>query len=396
MNSQKSTGPRTTQGKAASRYNALKHGIFATTQIMFDEKAEDLAELAAEYHEHHNPADPEQRFLVDTLVNNEWRLRRLRRVEAELWQSASNVFLEKHRSPSPLLGRRLRHRPLPNFERLQRIVVTACASAPITAPSNNLKVEQALSPANPAPPPQECRTRPASRFCLDPHPATRTIQTHFRENGFVWARSAKPRRLASGPPLPATPQTPMETIAFAKSRADDERDCKLTFRHLRLQRSLRENGPLPPPAAPSAESVTRVLEIAPFTLAAKPSEVTAAARKEYARIMQAEGLAFVGLHWLMMSPPELHVTTPDAETRRRGWQHVRDLIDLCADLSPEGEGASKSVMVFGSPASSVVPPAACRALEATRRHMVDGLASVRACRLPEFAVSLRFCSKRCR
>ena len=43
MNSQKSTGPRTTQGKAASRFNALKHGIFATAQIMFDESAEDLA-----------------------------------------------------------------------------------------------------------------------------------------------------------------------------------------------------------------------------------------------------------------------------------------------------------------------------------------------------------------
>jgi len=37
-------------------YNALQHGIFATTQIIFDEKAEDLAELAAAYHENHSPA----------------------------------------------------------------------------------------------------------------------------------------------------------------------------------------------------------------------------------------------------------------------------------------------------------------------------------------------------
>src|ERR1700677_4836746 len=89
MNSQPSTGPRTTAGQAASRYNALKHGIFATTQIMFDERAEDLAELAAEHHEHRSPADADQRFLVDTLINNEWRLRRLRRVEAELWEYAA-------------------------------------------------------------------------------------------------------------------------------------------------------------------------------------------------------------------------------------------------------------------------------------------------------------------
>jgi len=125
MNSQKSTGPRTTEGKAASRYNALKHGIFATTQIMFDESAEDLAELAAEYHEHHNPADPGQRFLVDTLVSNEWRLRRLRRVEAELWQSASNVFLEKNAEIPACSSGDAFATAAPVFERLQR-VVNAC------------------------------------------------------------------------------------------------------------------------------------------------------------------------------------------------------------------------------------------------------------------------------
>ena len=95
-NSQQSAGPRTTTGKAESRYNAVKHGIFATTQIMFDEKAEDLAELAAEYHQHHNPTNPNQRFLVDTLINNEWRLRRLRRVEAELWEHATNIFMTQN------------------------------------------------------------------------------------------------------------------------------------------------------------------------------------------------------------------------------------------------------------------------------------------------------------
>src|ERR1700722_14109114 len=114
------------------------------------------------------------------------------------------------------------------------------------------------------------------------------------------------------------------------------------------------------------------IEIAPFTLAEKPSEVTAAARKEYARIMQAEGLSFVGLHWLMMSPPGLHVTTPDAELRRRGWQHIRDLIDLSADLTPDGAG--NSLMVFGSPKQRATTGGLSRA-EATR-HMAEGLASV--------------------
>jgi hypothetical protein len=96
MNAQKSTGPRTTAGKSVSRFNALKHAIYAVHQIMFDEKPEDLAELAAEYHEHHCPSDSDQRFLVDTLVHNEWRLRRTRRVEAELWEHASDLFIVKN------------------------------------------------------------------------------------------------------------------------------------------------------------------------------------------------------------------------------------------------------------------------------------------------------------
>src|ERR1700689_1606449 len=95
-NALKSTGPRSPQGKAASRFNALKHGIYAHYQIMFDETAGALADLAAEYHEHHNPADPDQRLLVDTLIHNEWRLRRMRRVEAVLWEQAADAFLAQH------------------------------------------------------------------------------------------------------------------------------------------------------------------------------------------------------------------------------------------------------------------------------------------------------------
>jgi hypothetical protein len=84
-NGQESRGPITPEGKAKSRCNALKHGIDANQQIMFAESAEDLAELA-EYHEFHSSANAQERFLVDTLVYNLWRFRRLRVVEADLWR----------------------------------------------------------------------------------------------------------------------------------------------------------------------------------------------------------------------------------------------------------------------------------------------------------------------
>jgi hypothetical protein len=95
-NALKSTGPRTPSGKAASRFNALKHGIDAQQQIMFRESAADLAELTVEYHQQHNPANSAERFLVDTLINNEWRLRRLRCVEADLWRAANKLFFDKN------------------------------------------------------------------------------------------------------------------------------------------------------------------------------------------------------------------------------------------------------------------------------------------------------------
>jgi D-psicose/D-tagatose/L-ribulose 3-epimerase len=110
------------------------------------------------------------------------------------------------------------------------------------------------------------------------------------------------------------------------------------------------------------------IEIAPFTLAEDPAHVPPAVRRECRDAMASEGLAFVGLHWLMVGPKGLHVTTPDREVRRRSWEYVLHLVDLCADLGPDG------VMVFGSPGqrgtTGGIQPA-----EAVR-NFVEGLATV--------------------
>src|ERR1051325_939586 len=110
------------------------------------------------------------------------------------------------------------------------------------------------------------------------------------------------------------------------------------------------------------------IEIAPFTLAAQPLDITQEQRREYRRIITDEGLEFAGLHWLMVSPKGLHVTTPDKELRHRSWMHIRNLIDLCADLGDDG------VMVFGSPQQRSTTGGLTRE-EATRNY-IEGLASV--------------------
>jgi sugar phosphate isomerase/epimerase len=110
------------------------------------------------------------------------------------------------------------------------------------------------------------------------------------------------------------------------------------------------------------------IEIAPFTLAPDPVDITPAQRAEYAGIMRSEGLTFVGLHWLMVSPKGLHVTTPDEALRTRSWQHIRNLIDLCADLGPNG------VMIFGSPMQRSTTGGLT--VEQATRNYIDGLKSV--------------------
>ena len=110
------------------------------------------------------------------------------------------------------------------------------------------------------------------------------------------------------------------------------------------------------------------VEIAPFTLGESPALIGEARRREYRGIMASEGLGFAGFHWLMVTPKGLHVTAPDSALRRRGWEHIRALIDLCAAL---GDGG---VMIFGSPqqrcATGGLTPA-----EAVH-NFVEGLASI--------------------
>lgn len=110
------------------------------------------------------------------------------------------------------------------------------------------------------------------------------------------------------------------------------------------------------------------IEISPFTLSDDPGSIPAEKRREYRGIIEAEGLKFVGLHWLLAAPKGLHVTTPDDAVRHRSWAYLVKLVDLCADLGPGG------VMIFGSPQQRATTGGLNRA-EATR-YYIDGLADL--------------------
>lgn len=84
------------------------------------------------------------------------------------------------------------------------------------------------------------------------------------------------------------------------------------------------------------------IEIAPFTFAPSVESVTAERRREIRRVAEESGLEIVGLHWLFVSPPGLHVHTHDAAIRQRTADYLKALIDFAGDI-----GAP--LMVFGSP-----------------------------------------------
>jgi hypothetical protein len=211
-NAQKNTGPRTAAGKAASRFNAVKHGIYAVHQLMFDEKAEDLAELAAEYHQHYSPANANQLLLADALVHNEWRLRRMRRIEADLWYHAYNAFVVKNIEVTlKCTSGDAFASDSSTFDRLQR-VVNSCERVYHRALKElqRQKVGQALPPANvpdnPTPQPPESGPAPAPQ----PEHSTPTSAklVSFRQNPQTPApaapaatRSPRCRPAPVGPPL---------------------------------------------------------------------------------------------------------------------------------------------------------------------------------------------------
>src|SRR2546425_13074788 len=85
LNAQKSTGPTSPEGKARSALNALKSGIDAWSHIIPGEDPAELEALTAVFLQHYRHVDPVQLSLVDTLISTEWIQRRLRRIEAQLW-----------------------------------------------------------------------------------------------------------------------------------------------------------------------------------------------------------------------------------------------------------------------------------------------------------------------
>ena len=187
-NAQKSTGPTSVTGKATSSMNALKTGIHAESLVLPSENLAGLDELIDDYYQHHHPATPDTRALVDELIHCEWLLRRLRVAETQAWQYQSdNKYSDPQKYP---LGQSATCHST-TFSKLQyRLDATRRARLRALDALQKLKAEAAAAP-DPAP---EVETPTP---VIDPPSLTPSPQTTSPQIGFV------PSTPSATPPQPA-------------------------------------------------------------------------------------------------------------------------------------------------------------------------------------------------
>lgn len=101
------------------------------------------------------------------------------------------------------------------------------------------------------------------------------------------------------------------------------------------------------------------IEIAPFTLGENAFGMPSAERARLRRACADAGVAVSGLHWLLVAPPGLSITTADRATWDKTVEVMRRLVGLCADLGG-------SYLVHGSPEQRRLGDGAGRAADEAR------------------------------
>jgi hypothetical protein len=91
VNARRSTGPKTTAGKARSRMNAWKHGLAAEKVVIPGEGVEQLKAIRRELWEEYEPLPGMESLLVERLAHYAWRMRRALVFEAALLEDGFDV-----------------------------------------------------------------------------------------------------------------------------------------------------------------------------------------------------------------------------------------------------------------------------------------------------------------
>ena len=82
INAQKSTGPKTPDGREAVRLNSLKHGLASDILVLPGENLSDFENLLDSLEAEHQPATATEVILVRQMAMASWRLQRIVHMEA--------------------------------------------------------------------------------------------------------------------------------------------------------------------------------------------------------------------------------------------------------------------------------------------------------------------------
>src|SRR5579859_7794124 len=117
--------------------------------------------------------------------------------------------------------------------------------------------------------------------------------------------------------------------------------------------------PFPQQCAHAANLGYDGLEIAPYTLSDEPQRIGAAQLAATRAAAQDAGIAITGLHWLLVKPAGLSISTRDNAVRKKTIDVMHTLIDQCAELGGK-------YLVHGSPHQRRVDPGEQRAAAMAR------------------------------
>ena len=101
------------------------------------------------------------------------------------------------------------------------------------------------------------------------------------------------------------------------------------------------------------------LEVAPYTLSEEPHQMGSARIAAARAAAEDAGIAVTGLHWLLIKPSGLSISSKDPDVRRRTVDVMLSLIDLCAELGGK-------YLVHGSPQQRRVEAGETRAAATAR------------------------------
>ena len=115
-NAQKSTGPRSAEGKDASRFNALKHGMDAESIIIPGENPAAWLRLAADYNRQFHPSPGSNSSPSIPSSAAHWQKRRLQRTETKIYRA----LIDEGPTPNDLDVAVLRDSPISKL--LHRVI----------------------------------------------------------------------------------------------------------------------------------------------------------------------------------------------------------------------------------------------------------------------------------